>query len=96
VLRRLLSRGVAVTALGLRIGLVGAAACYDIPMPDCGFTCGPSADCPDGYTCAADKICHRNGTLPTHVCNATDAGVQADASTDAAIENLDGSSFDAP
>jgi hypothetical protein len=45
------------------------AGCYEVPEPDCGFACGPSGACPDGYLCASELRCHRIGTPPTLVCN---------------------------
>ncbi len=62
-------------------GLGGLGGCYEIPQPDCGFRCGPSAACPADYTCASDGRCHRNGTSPSLVCATPDAAV--DTPTDA-------------
>ncbi|MDQ3370058.1 MAG: Ig-like domain-containing protein [Myxococcota bacterium] len=57
------------------LGLGGLGGCYDLPKPDCGFRCGPSAACPDDYTCASDGRCHRNGAPPSLVCAPADAAV---------------------
>jgi hypothetical protein len=59
------------------------AGCYDVPMPPCGFVCGPGGACPDGYTCAADEVCHRDGSPPSLVCTPPDAGSPTDAAVDA-------------
>jgi hypothetical protein len=69
-----MSAGVAVFVL-----FTGAivAACYDVPRPDCGFQCGPNAECPDGYTCAADQRCHRIGAPSGLVCDPSDAAVDS-------------------
>ena len=43
--------------------VVALTACYDLPKPDCGFVCGPSAACPADYTCnMADNRCHLDAT----------------------------------
>jgi len=83
---RLLSLGV---ALGLLVALGAAiAACYEVPRPDCGFVCGPGGACPDGYACASDHTCHRNGTPDSLVCGHPDAAVP-DAPTDTAPDMAD-------
>lgn len=53
-------------------------ACYSTPQPDCGFVCGPTGDCPDGYQCASDNRCHREGTPASLIC-AVDAPPRPDA-----------------
>jgi hypothetical protein len=50
-----------------------AAACYQTPQPDCGFVCGPAGQCPDGYQCASDNRCHREGTPASLMCATPDA-----------------------
>lgn len=56
--------------------------CYDVPQPACGFACGPNGECPTSYTCnAADGQCHLNGSSPSLVCWALDAGA-GDAAID--------------
>jgi hypothetical protein len=80
--------GVAIARAVALVGVLGAG-CYDVPMPDCGFACGPSEACPDGYTCGTgDQVCHRDGSLPTMVCSAatgSDGGSRPiDAGADAA------------
>jgi hypothetical protein len=66
-------------------GLAGAivSACYDVPMPDCGFLCGTNGECPNGYTCADDHICHRTGAPADLVCTASDVLAPHDAAVDA-------------
>ena len=54
--------------------LVFVAACYSPPQPDCGFVCGPGGACPANYHCAADNVCHLDGT-PANLSCAVDAGV---------------------
>jgi hypothetical protein len=73
-----------------------AAACYTIPRPDCGFVCGPGDACPDGYTCADDHRCHRNGAPPDLVCATVDAPLPIDASPDAAVDAAVDAPVDAP
>jgi len=76
------SLGVAIAVL---VGLTGAivVACYSVPMPDCGFVCGPGDACPDGYTCADDHRCHRIGAPADLVCTTVDAPSPVDAAPDA-------------
>jgi len=78
--------------------LVGLAlpGCYDIPRPQCGFRCGPSGACPEGYTCDPDDgRCHLNGSPPSLVCGTLDASVDGpvDAPVDAPIADA---AVDAP
>lgn len=62
-------------AVGLAVA-IALAACYDVPRPECGFTCGPPAipggegTCPDGYVCATtvDNRCHRASPPFTDPC----------------------------
>ncbi|MGE3761670.1 MAG: Ig-like domain-containing protein [Kofleriaceae bacterium] len=56
--------------------VIAIAGCYDIPQPECGFTCGPPAveggegTCPDGYVCftSLDNRCHRVSPPFTDPC----------------------------
>src|SRR4051812_46585748 len=61
----------------LGAGLIAAAAaCYNAPEPDCGFTCGPGNSCPADYSCAADHVCHHagfTGTCPGRADAGTDS-----------------------
>jgi Bacterial Ig-like domain len=50
------------------------AGCYDVPKPDCGFRCEADSGCPDGYTCASDGRCHRDGADPGLSCPTPDGG----------------------
>lgn len=53
----------------LGVGIIAAlAACYSPPEPDCGFACGPSGACPAHYTCAVDRVCHRDGAAAGTTC----------------------------
>ena len=52
------------------------AGCYSPPRPDCGFLCGAQGACPTDYHCAADGICHLDGT-PANLNCGRDAGVDA-------------------
>lgn len=71
-------------ALALLAGMAGAiiSACYDIPRPACGFVCGPSGECPDGYRCASEHYCHRDGASDSLVCRSPDAALPVDAAPD--------------
>jgi hypothetical protein len=81
--RRLVFLGIAIALLAVCSGAI-VAACYDVPRPDCGFQCGPSEQCPDGYVCGSDQRCHRIGAPSTLVCDPLDAAVPVDAMIDAA------------
>lgn len=52
----------------LAICLALITGCYSPAKPDCGFICGANGECPDDYTCAADGICHRNGSPANLIC----------------------------
>ena len=70
-------RLLAALALVFGAGLC-AGACFNPNQPVCGFACGEAGVCPDGYTCGADKFCHKVGA--TGICTLDDAGVStADA-----------------
>jgi len=58
-------------AVTFAAGLVGGA-CFNPNQPACAFSCADAGLCPDGYTCGADKICHKVGA--TGVCPLEDAG----------------------
>ena len=77
-----------VLRLGLGLGLGLGAGCYDIPRPACGFVCGPGGACPDGYRCAEDLYCHRNGAPADLACAHPDAALPVDAALagDAAVD----------
>ena len=49
-----------------------AGACFNPNQPICAFSCAEAGVCPDGYTCGADKLCHKDGA--TGVCPLDDAG----------------------
>lgn len=67
--------GLAVLAIAIAAAVTG---CYDVPKPDCGFRCGPAAECPEDYTCAADGRCHLDGSSPSLLCGSpVDAGIDA-------------------
>ena len=77
--------------IALSAGATGAVlgSCYEVPEPDCGFICGPSASCPDHYTCADDHYCHRDGAPASLVCAVPDAPLVTDAAADAALDAID-------
>ncbi len=50
-----------------------AGACFNPNQPACGFSCAQAGACPDGYTCGADKICHKVGAA--QMCPLDDAGI---------------------
>lgn len=85
-------------ALALLVALAGAiaAACYEVPRPDCGFVCGPGGACPDGYRCASDMRCHREGASPSLVCASPDAPLPVDAAPDMAPDIAIDAADDAP
>ncbi len=69
----------------LALVVIALVACYDVPQPECGFTCGPPAvaggegTCPDGYVCFTnvDNRCHRVSPPFTEPCPG-DASVPVD------------------
>ena len=85
-------------ALALLAALAGAivSACYDVPRPACGFLCGPAGECPDGYTCAAEQVCHANGSPDGLVCRNPDAALPVDAMSDVAADQRVDAMADAP
>jgi hypothetical protein len=59
-------------ALALLFGAgLFAGACFNPNQPICAFACGEAGVCPDGYTCGADKFCHKIGA--TGMCPLDDA-----------------------
>ena len=78
-----MSPGIAFAVLA-SVMTIGATltACYDVPRPACGFVCGPDGACPDGYRCAADRSCHRDGAPADLVCVTPDALLPIDAAVD--------------
>jgi hypothetical protein len=69
------------------------AGCYETPQPRCAFSCGPSDDCPSGYSCRADSWCKRDDVADGFDCGAEasdqpasdgGSGTTSDASPDAA------------
>jgi hypothetical protein len=98
---RLVSLGVATALLVAVTGAI-VAACYEVPTPDCGFLCGPDNACPDTYTCASDRHCHRIGAPANLVCSTPDGGAPStdasaiDAAIDAAIDGQPDAMDDAP
>ncbi len=57
-------------------------ACFSPPSPDCAYLCSSDKRCPDGYYCAQDGACKRNGVAETFDCGfvaPVDAGPAADA-----------------
>lgn len=79
------------TRLGLLIAAaaLGAAlitSCFKKPTPDCAFLCGADQSCPDGYFCATDGACKRDGLPDTFDCGFVappDASPPSDAGADA-------------
>lgn len=77
--------GPARIAYAIATVVVALAGCYDVPRPECGFTCGPPAveggegTCPDGYVCftSVDNRCHRVSPPFTDTCPG-DAAVPVD------------------
>jgi hypothetical protein len=77
-------RLVAVLAMAFGLGL-GAGACFSPNQPACAFSCAEAGACPSGYTCGADKFCHKEGA--TGICPLDDAGSVDAAPHDAAPGN---------
>lgn len=66
--------------------VAAGAGCFSPKQPACAFSCAKDGDCPAGYSCEADGICHRAGTqetcdLPSLNDAAQDAGAD-DAGAD--------------
>jgi hypothetical protein len=62
----------------LLLGSLLIGSCFSPSQPVCAFSCAEAGVCPDGYTCGADKFCHKNGA--TGLCSLDDAATQ-DASS---------------
>ena len=80
-----------ITLLGFAFSAVVATGCYDTPQPQCAFLCGAADACPDGYSCATDGWCKRDGVPDNFVCEGPgviDAAV-ADAATIDAAPDID-------
>jgi hypothetical protein len=75
------SRVLAVLVVVFGMGL-GAGACFNPNQPICAFSCAEAGLCPSGYTCGADKFCHKEGA--TGICPLDDAGTADAAPHDAA------------
>lgn len=76
-MRRLLTMLMTLTVPALMTMLAG---CYSPAQPACGFTCVQGL-CPQGYHCAADLYCHKDGTDAAIDCGpspATDARADVD------------------
>jgi hypothetical protein len=37
----------------------GSGACFSPHQPACAFSCAVSHECPTGYACGGDGLCHR-------------------------------------
>lgn len=80
---RSLMAAVLVAASSLGLG------CFSKPQPDCAFLCGAGDACPDGYFCAGDGVCKRDGLAETFDCGFVapiDAGPPPDAPPDASAD----------
>lgn len=66
---------------GALLACAALAGCYDTPRPDCAFLCAEGDVCPEGYFCAGDGWCKRDGVAEDFMCTLPipDAAV-ADAS----------------
>lgn len=89
VIARLL---IVVAAAVFSLAAAGAAAsgCFSTPTPNCAYLCGTEGQCPDGYFCATDGACKREGLVDGFDCGfraPPDAGLPIDAApADAAID----------
>jgi hypothetical protein len=68
--------------------VVLTAGCYSPVQPACGFSCARTGNCPEDYFCAADGICHRQGTPSTLTC-AADASIDTPRPIDAPPADAD-------
>ena len=55
----------------LFLGSLLTSSCFNPNQPVCGFSCAEAGACPDGYSCGADKFCHKIGA--TGICPLDDA-----------------------
>ncbi len=62
--------------LGNLLGLcaLGLAGCFDAPRPECGFSCGSNAACPDGYVCGGNSRCRLPSVEDSDCPGRADAG----------------------
>jgi len=64
----------------LVLGSLLTGSCFNPNQPVCAFSCAEAGVCPDGYTCGADKFCHKDGATGT--CPLDDAAMSMpDAAT---------------
>jgi hypothetical protein len=74
--------------------------CFDVNYGDVSFACGPAGDCPGGYQCRDDGLCHREGTPggedDTDAAGGDDTDAASGDDTDAASGDTDAAiSYDA-
>ena len=74
--------------------------CFDAPKPACAFLCGDDNACPDGYACAGDGWCKRDGVDPSFMCDDVvlppiDADTTPDAIAVADASVVDAAAIDA-
>ena len=43
--------------------LLALPACFQVDQPICSYSCGPTGECPNDYSCQSDNYCHRTDTV---------------------------------
>jgi hypothetical protein len=61
----------------LGIGLIALVGCYSPSVPNGDLKCSSGGKCPEGFHCATDGKCWKNGQDPTPGDMATMSGVDA-------------------
>jgi hypothetical protein len=76
-------------ARSLALLLLGLTGCFSPKQPACAFSCADDGICPAGYSCQADRVCHRDDdpdgacVIPPQQIDGSDAPVADGGAADA-------------